>query len=605
MQAKKLSLFGDVMKGKRLRFALAIVFVALEALSSFFPQQVMRYTVDAVIGGESFPLPGFLQDMIDSIGGVAHLLEALWICALAYVLCSVVRGIFRFMQGYLTHTASETSIERLRNKIYDHLQNLTYKDHVDANSGDLLQRSSSDVETVRRFIAVQITEISRSVFLLGFALVIMLNMHVGMTFISLAVAPVLIVYSYTYFKRVRTDFLKTDEAEGRLSTVLQENLAGMRVVRAFGQQKNETDKFEKSSLEFQRLNGKLLDLLANYWGLTDLLIYIQQGITLVVGVILTLNGEMSIGTLMSFTSYTNMMLWPMRQMGRMLADAGKMQVSLGRISEILAVPEEADKPNAVKPDIKGRVEFKNVTFGYDDGPDILEDINFTVEPGETVAILGGTGSGKTSLVHLLQRLYPVRSGQVLIDGVDVADMDRKCLRKHVGLVLQEPFLYSRSIRANIMITRPEAAEREMIYAAKVANIDMVDEQFEQGYDTMVGERGVTLSGGQKQRVAIARMLMQNAPIIVFDDSLSALDTETDAAIRGELKRMQNKATTFIISHRINTLSEADKILVLENGRISQMGSHEQLVNEEGLYRRIWQLQGALEEQEKQVQRGEQ
>jgi ATP-binding cassette subfamily B protein len=312
------------------------------------------------------------------------------------------------------------------------------------------------------------------------------------------------------------------------------------------------------------------------------------------GIYLAVQGEISLGTVMLFSTYSSMLTFPMRQLGRILADLVKADVSLKRLDEILTAPQEEEPGKALTPPIHGKVEFRDVSFAYPDGGEILHHVDFTVEPGQTIGILGNTGSGKSTLVHLLQRLYAPTGGQVCIDGVDAADIRRDYLRRHVGIVLQEPFLFSRTIGENIALGDASASEEERFDAARTACIHDVIQGFADGYDTMVGERGVTLSGGQKQRVAIARMLVQKTPICIFDDSLSAVDAETDAAIREALLK-RDTGTTILISHRISTLRGADTILVLEGGRIVQRGSHRELAAQEGLYRRICTIQNELDE----------
>jgi len=303
-----------------------------------------------------------------------------------------------------------------------------------------------------------------------------------------------------------------------------------------------------------------------------------------------------------FISYISMLLWPIRELGRLLSDLGKAMVSFGRVSEILEAEPEQDASEAMDYPLDRDIEFRHVGFAYDEGHDILKDINLTVKQGQTVALLGATGSGKSTMMHLLQRLYDVSCGEILIGGININQIRKEYLRSHVGLVLQEPFLYSRNMRNNIGIARRDCTDDMVVSAAQVACAHEFIQGFENGYDTMIGERGVTLSGGQKQRVAIARTLLKQNDILIFDDSLSAVDTETDRAIREALNQARTDgsrhATTFIISHRLTTLAESDVIAVIQHGRIVQLGSHEQLIAQEGLYRRIYQIQAALEDEMK-------
>jgi len=395
--------------------------------------------------------------------------------------------------------------------------------------------------------------------------------------------------------KVKESFLECDESEGQLTTVLQENLTGMRVVRAFARQPYERDKFDEVNKDFRQKVSHLITLLAWYWSFSDFLSMLQMGVVLVTGVYWTVSEHMTLGTLVVFTTYEGMLLWPVRLMGRILTDMGKTSVALGRIKEILDEPLDKDDKEGLKPEIQGNIEFDHVNFKYENGKEVLKDITFKVKKGQTVAILGPTGSGKSTLMHLLHRLYDYDSGSIKIDGVELRDIDKKWIREKIGIVLQEPFLYSKTIKENLKMAKEGVDEDRIYQSARIAHIHDVITSFEKGYDTLVGERGVTLSGGQKQRVAITRALIKDCPILIFDDSLSAVDTETDAAIRKALKERKKDVTTFIISHRINTLSEAEIILVMEEGRITQMGKHETLVNKPGLYRRIWEIQNIKED----------
>jgi len=590
---KKQTLLGSVLKGQRIRFLLGITCVAAAALLTFMPQQVLRFTVDSVIGTEPMALPSFLGNLVNRLGGVAVIRGKLWICALAMIAVALLNGLFTHLRTRLVTDASELSMKKLRERLYDHIQRLPYNTLQNTGTGDLLQRCTSDVHTIRGFLSNQINELTRALCLIVFALFIMLPMSVTMTFVSLGCVPLLLCFSLLYYRKVRHYFRQVDEADGRMSTVLQESLTGVRVVRAFAQQAREAKKFDEASADYRDKSMYLLKLMSIFWSCSDLVIYLQIAICTIAGVLQVRAGLLTIGTLITFISYTSTLLWPIRQMGRVLADLGKTHVAMERIDEILHRPTEKDTDTKTPP-IMGDIVFEDVTFGYDDSQDVLKGVSFHAKKGQTIGILGATGSGKSTLVLLLQRLYPIKSGRILIDGVDINEIQLSYLRKNVGLVLQEPFLYSRTIRENIGITLDSPSEESIREAARVAKLDEFETEFEKGYETLVGERGVTVSGGQKQRIAMARMLLQQAPIMIFDDSLSALDTQTDAEIRSALKAMPHKATTLIISHRINTLRSADLILVLDKGRIVEQGTHEELLRQNGLYRRVNALQNDID-----------
>ena len=600
-QAKKegSKLLFKMLAGQKRYLVLAAVFLMIAVAAAYITPIVTSYTIDSVIDSKPSTLPAFVNEFIESIGGRDYLRSNIYLLALALVLFTAVNGLATYFRRRYVAQGSEGVAENFRNALYRHINAVPYDYHKHVSTGDLVQRCSSDVDTIRRFISVQLLEIVRTVAMVAFACLIMFSIDTRMALISLALLPILFVISFVYFKYVKKYFKLSDEAEGVLSATIQENLTGVRVVRAFGQQRDEMDKFTRSNDDFRKKTLKLIELLGMYWGGTDCLGYFQIALTLIVGIIYCVEGTFTLGNLVVFTTYCAMITWPVRQLGRVLADLGRSTVSFGRLREILDAPAEAEPGKALSPEIKGDIAFKNVCFGYDTPDDVLKNISFTAKPGETIAILGSTGSGKTSLVQLLQRLYTVTKGEITVDGVNINDICHEHLRSNIGIVLQEPFLYSRSIKENIRIVKPDASDEDIFEASRTAAIHDVVSGFENGYDTIVGERGVTLSGGQKQRVAIARMLMQRAPILIFDDSLSAVDTETDAAIREALAKRKENCTTFIISHRITTLSKADKILVLEHGELVEEGTHHELVNKDGLYRRIAEIQNALEVELKQ------
>ena len=576
----------------RHHFLSATVFVLLAVCASYAIPFVTSFTLDYVIRGDAsgLRLPAFLLQWLDRLGGRDYFLSHLYLCAIALIAFTMLNGLFTFLRRREIAFASEGVAKTLRDQLYRHLEDVPYDYHKHVSTGDLVQRCTSDVNTVRRFISVQLMEIVRTVCMILVAILVMFSIHPVMALISMAMMPLLTLSSFLYFKYVRRYFTESDEAEGRLSTMLQENLTGIRVVRAFGQQRAELERFTKIDMEFRDKTYRLIRLLGYYWGCSDCAGYLQIALSLVAGVLFVVKGEFTLGNVTLFTTYTGMLTWPVRQLGRILADMGKATVSLGRLDEILSAPVETEPGRALKADLRGDIVFDHVCFGYDRYDDVLKDVSFTVHQGETIGILGSTGSGKSSLVQLLQRLYCVTAGKITINGTNINDIEHGHLRCNIGIVLQEPFLYSRTIRENIGIVRPDASLDEIQNAARIASVHDVIESFEQGYDTVVGERGVTLSGGQQQRIAIARTLMQQAQILIFDDSMSAVDTETDAAIRHALHSMRHDGITFLISHRITTLCEADRILVLEDGKLVQEGTHRQLMAEDGLYRRIAAIQ---------------
>lgn len=578
-------------------FLWALIATIMMVIIGFLTPLLLSEIVDSILGSEPFTMPDFFMNPINDLGGRDFLRQNLWIPALALILMNVVNGVFTFIKGRSSAIASENIARKLRNDLYRHLQHLPFAYHVKAQAGELIQRCTSDVDTIRRFLAVQVMEVVNTVLMVIIAMSILLPRSVPITLYSLILVPPLFCFATWFFKMVHKSFEVADEADGVLNAVLQENLSGVRVVRAFGQQEREVEKFDRVNNDLRKKNLRLNELLAIYWGGGDAISMTQTLLTLVVCIIYACNGWITVGTLIVFTSTLGMLLFPIRQLGRTLSDAGKAMVSMKRVQAILHEEAEPDEPNALKPDLHGDIVFDHVSFAYpDDNVPVLRDVSFTIPAGKTAAVLGGTGSGKSTMMYLLQRLYTPTSGKITIGGVDIQQIDRKYLRAHVGLILQEPFLYSKSIRENVGITAPEQEAERIEHAADIASASGFIAKADKGWETVVGERGVTLSGGQKQRIAIARTLLKDNNILIFDDSLSAVDTETDAQIRAALRHEQKDVTTLIISHRVTTLSQADLILVLENGQITQQGTHAELCSQPGLYQRINSIQNALEEE---------
>ena len=553
--------------------------------------QIIRITVDSILGSEPLELPGFLQGLIPAEQLRANPLDSLWWAAGAVLLAAALRGLSGYGQRVNLSKGSERFVKRIRDDLFGHIQHLSYAWHTAHSTGDMIQRCTSDVDVIRGFVCNQLVEVVRIVFLIVFYLCIMFTMNLRLSIIAAIFIPIVGISSGVFHKKISSRFKVADEAEGELTTCAQENLTGVRVVRAFGRERYEVDRFREKNNKFSMLWIRLGRLLSVYWASGTLLTCTQVMVILVAGVIEAVEGRLSLGSLIAFVSYNEALTWPVRSLGRVLSEMSKAGVSIDRVGYILNAPEETDDADATATEIQGDIIFENVTFRYEE-KDVLKDVSFTIPQGSTYAILGGTGSGKSTLIHLLDRLYDLNpeQGRITIGGTDIRKIDRKHLRRNVGLVLQEPFLFSQTIKENIAATRPEATTEEIRTVAGIACVDEAITEFPDGYNTVVGERGVTLSGGQKQRVAIARMLLQGAPVMIFDDSLSAVDAETDTKIRHALREKLATATVILISHRITTLMQADQILVLDDSKVSDIGTHQELIARPGIYKDIYEIQ---------------
>ena len=572
-------------------FALGLLMSLFSQVFNALIPQIVRVTVDSVLGTEKPQLPAALAGALPIETLRADPAMALVWAAGAVVLFAVLRGFAIFGQRLFLARGSEGFVKGIRDELFSHIQRLPFAWHTAHQTGEMIQRCTSDVEVVRTFVCTQLVEVIRTVILVAVYLYAMFSMNVKLSLVSLAFIPVVALSSGLFYGRIAARFKVADEAEGELTTMVQENLTGVRVVRAFGRESFELGKFNEKNDRFSELWIKLGRVLAVYWASGTLLTCLQVMVILILGVVEAVRGELTLGGFLAFVSYNSTLAWPVRSLGRVLADMSKAGVSMDRVAYILRAEEERELPGAAEAPMDGDIVFSHVSFGYE-GQEVLRDVSFTVPAGSTFAILGGTGSGKSTLVHLLDRLYDLGEGQgeITIGGRDIRLIERGYLRRNIGLVLQEPFLFSRTIRENIAAPRPGAEEAEIRRAAAIACVDEAVSEFADGYDTLVGERGVTLSGGQKQRVAIARMLISGAPVMVFDDSLSAVDSETDAKIRAALRESLGRATVILISHRITTLMQAERILVLENGQVSDIGTHEELISRPGIYREIYDIQ---------------
>ena len=532
---------------------------------------------------------GFTIDRVLVEDGIPYLKGHIWIISLVVIGIALVNGIMIYLYRSQTAKAGEMFAKNMRDILFAHVQRLPMKWHDVVQTGDIIQRCTADVETIRNFVVTQVLEVFRTVFLLVVSLVMMLTMNVKLTMVALAFTPVVALYSGIFYHLIAENYTAADEAEGDLSTVVQENATGVRVVRAFGRERFEIDQFDEKNEIFARLWIRLGTLSGLYWAVGDLITGLQVLVIVTLGAIAAVHGSITAGEFIAFASYNTTLVWPVRSLGRILSEMSKTGVSFDRVNYILDSAEENMEKGGMIPEHTD-ITFDHVSFGYEENQDVLGDVSFHIKEGTTCGILGGTGSGKTTIVHLLDRLYALEKGTVQIGGVDIQDIPRGWIRSHVGMVLQEPFLFSRTIRDNIAAANPDATMEEIREAARIACVDDAIMAFPDGYDTVVGERGVTLSGGQRQRVAIARMLIAKAPIMIFDDSLSAVDTDTDVRIRRALRSKMKETTVILISHRITTLMEANQILVLNHGVIEECGTHQQLIHHGGIYQKIYEIQ---------------
>ncbi|MDO4274097.1 MAG: ABC transporter ATP-binding protein [Eubacteriales bacterium] len=573
---RKLQLTARFFTGAKKYFAAAVAASFFTTILNALTPQIFRFTIDSVLGGEKYP----------------YLSRHLWMIALILVGVALLSGAAMFVSRYFTARTGENFAENMRNALFAHVQKLPMSWHDKNQTGDIIQRCTSDVEVIRNFVVTQLLEVFRTVFLIVVSFSMMVSMNVKLSLIVLLFVPVVVAYSGVFYRLIATRFQDADEAEGELSTVVQENATGVRVVRAFGREKFEMDRFREKNNAFAKLWIRLGTLSGLYWGVGDLITGLQVITVIVLGAVEAVHGYISVGEFIAFASYNTTLVWPIRGLGRILSDMSKAGVSFERVDYIIRGEEEAYGRDNACEQKKYDIKFSGVNFSYEDGKEVLRGINFDIPQGSTFGILGGTGSGKSTIVQLLDRFYELEEGEgtITVGGRNIKEIPLEQLRREVAMVLQEPFLYSRTIRENIAAANPEASLEEIRNAAKVACVDDAIMSFPDGYDTLVGERGVTLSGGQRQRVAIARMLLQKAPIMVFDDSLSAVDSETDSLIRKALKSHMKDATVILISHRITTLMGADNIMVLNRGQIEEMGTHYELIEKDGIYRQIYEIQ---------------
>jgi len=580
MSTNRLIGLWHMLTGYRLKYSAAMFSLAVSASARMLTYLLLRYFIDTVF--------------------VAHdSTIQLPVIASGFIGLAVIEGGFSFLSGWLAAQSAESITRRLRNYLFDHIQHLPFAYHDQTATGDLIERCTSDVDTLRRFFADQAIGAGRVIILFIINFTAIYNLNPKLAGISVIVIPVILVVSIFFFKKLIKAYEAYQEQEATLSTTLQENLSGVRVVKAFARQSYEMTKFDKDNWEKYLRGKKLYVLHSLFWPISDAVCSFQVLLGIFFGAMMAINQEISIGTYLAYAGMVVMVIFPIRNLGRLIVDMSSGLVSYGRVMEIIKnVREPLDDGDYLPAgDVLGKICFRKVGFEYDSGHQVLADISFECEPGQVIALLGSTGSGKTTLVNLLPRFYDCTHGQITLDGVVLTRYSRRFLRTQIGIVEQEPFLFSRSIRENITYgVGREVSDADVEKAARAASIHDVILSFPKGYSTLIGERGVTLSGGQKQRVAIARTLLKNPKILILDDSTSSVDTETEADIRAALENLMLNRTTFVIAHRIQSIMQADLILVMDGGRIVQRGRHEALLREEGIYRQIFNIQTRIEDE---------
>jgi ATP-binding cassette, subfamily B, bacterial len=575
-----------MMTGFRGHYITATISLAVAALAKTATFLLLRYFVDEVLDNGNYSLGGNLN-------------RTLIIVALGFVLLATIEGSFSYFSGRLAAYTAEGITRRLRNYLFDHIQRLDFSYHDKTPTGELIERCTSDVDALRRFYNEQAIAVGRIVLLFVINFLAIANLEIKLALISIIIVPIIILTSIWFFKRVTKAYESYQEQEAILSTTLQENLAGVRVVKAFARQDYEINKFNFENWEKFIRGRKLLIMHSFFWPVSDIACSFQLIIGYYVAATMAINGEITVGTYMAYAGLVGWLIWPMRNLGRLIVQTSTGLVSYGRVMEIIKQRQEPlteAKYSPTKP-LQGELVFDKVGFAYENNPPVLEDISFSCKSGQSVALLGSTGSGKTTLVNLLPRFYDYTSGSIKLDGIELKDYPKEFLRSQIGIVEQEPFLFSRSIRENIAYSIGRDIPQNIVEnAASSAAVHDVIISFPDEYNTLVGEKGVTLSGGQKQRVTIARTLLKDSQLLILDDSTSSVDTETEASIRESLMGLTPKRTTFIIAHRIQSVMNADLILVLDKGRIIQQGIHAELIMQDGMYRKIYDLQTRIDEE---------
>jgi len=596
------------------RYLLAGGLLILAMLVSMLIPKILQMTIDGVVlfalNGEATTsqpdqIVSFFYRLIPEIRPDNLLTSLVWIGTL-FVGISAIRSATQFISGIITADSTEKAIKRLRDTLFSHIQAMPATYFGDMPSGDLIQRSTGDVDTIKGFIGVQVVSIIRFMAFFFGAFAMMYIVHPAAAFIAVCLVPIIGGTAFLFFIKERKMWEEHEAEQDKLTAIIQENLSGIRVVKAFANQDFEIEKFKRQNEVKLKIGVRQVNLHTFFWPLSDLLVHTQIVLGIIGSAYFTLTGALTIGEFSAFFAYSVMVAWPMRESAMIMSKMGMAAVAMGRISEILDAKEEdySGKINDENQAIRGDIEFRNVSFKYGKKEDTyaLRNVSFNIRAGEKIAFMGATGSGKSTVIALLARFYEPDEGEIFLDGQPLHFYNKKYLRSRLGIVHQKPFLFSTTIRENIAYTRPQAQEGIILNAAKAADVETFIDKMTKGYDTLVGEKGVTLSGGQKQRVALARTLMSDPDILVLDDATSAVDTETEYEIQQALRQKMRDKTSIIIAHRLTAVQEADRIIVFDAGSITQLGTHEELLTQKGFYKKIYDIQVAVEDEIRNVTR---